>query len=298
MAFLGTRRTLFWTDRMITPDDLSLMTTHEKLDLLGQISDAVEWQECFEPIYLKLVDDESTKVRQLAVSALGDLGNPKHVDIFLDKAESDPNPRVRGKAAGALGVFVYEAAVNHNLGQSEYLRIRHFLLDLAQSPREPLFVRQMAIEAISFDPDETVHDLIDWAYNHPSLDLKMSAVFAMGRTQSARWRDVILSELDSDRSSLRIEAVNAAAEAGLVAATPKLRNLAAGQDKDVRLSAIWALAHTRGPGALETLEMCAQSSNDEIRRTANEAIEEFYNAERVESDDAPNDLDDAPDRYE
>ena len=285
------------TKKMITPDELLLMTEHEKLDLLRKISDAEEWQECFEPIYLKLVDDESEKVRRLAISALGEVADPQHIGILVDKAENDPSFRVRGSAASALGVFVGETLVNGILSEGKYLAIRKFLLDLARSTSEPLFVRRMAIEAISYDPSEEVHDLIDWAYHHPSLEAKMSALLAMGRTQNPRWHDVVLNELDSHDPKLRLEAVNAAAEAGLVKATPKLRNLASGKNKEVRLSAIWALAHTRGPGALETLEMCAQCQNDEVRRTANEAIEEFYSVQRAESEDSSDDSDGEPNEY-
>jgi HEAT repeat protein len=143
----------------------------------------------------------------------------------------------------------------------------------------------MAIEALSFDADEAVHDLIDWAYRHPSAEVRMTAIFAMGRSHSPRWSEAILAELDSPEKRLQLEAVNAAADAGIQAATPKLRNFALSKDKEIRLAAIWGLAHTRGPGSLETLETCAQSEDEETRNVANDAIEEYYSAERGEEDE-------------
>ena len=40
---------------MVNPDDVLLMTEQEKLDLLRQVSDADEWQSCFEPLYSCLI---------------------------------------------------------------------------------------------------------------------------------------------------------------------------------------------------------------------------------------------------
>jgi HEAT repeat protein len=84
---------------------------------------------------------------------------------------------------------------------------------------------------------------------------------------------------------LQVEAINAAAEAGLSAATPKLRNLAVHKDREIRLAAIWSLANTRGPGALETLEMCAQSEDEETRNAAGDALDEFYHASSADDDE-------------
>jgi HEAT repeat protein len=178
---------------MLNPDDLSMMTEQEKLDLLEQIGEAEECQDCFEPIYRRLMKDESPQVRQGAVAALWDLADPRHVEPLMRMAESDPDNDVRAKAASVLGIYIYEAVVNGALDEARYLSVRSFLLDLAQNPRENLFVRRMALEALSFDADETVHDLIDWAYRHSAVEVKMTALFAMGRSRNPRWTDSILA---------------------------------------------------------------------------------------------------------
>jgi HEAT repeat protein len=278
---------------MITPDDLSMMTEPEKLELLQQFSEAEEWQDCFEPIYRRLMDDESPKVRQEAIAALWDLADPKHIEPLLRKAETDPDTAVRAKAASVLGIYIYEAVVNGALDESQHLTVRSFLLDLAQNPREDLLVRRMAIEALSFDADDAVNDLIEWAYRHADVAVRMAALFAMGRSRHPRWSEVILAELGSSEREIQIEAINAAAECALADATPKLRNLAAHKDKEVRLAAIWALGRARGPGALETLEMSAQSPDQEVRNLAEEAIEEFHHVrEEEEEADGYDDSDD------
>ena len=126
----------------------------------------------------------------------------------------------------------------------------------------------------------------------------MTALFAMGRSRSARWTDSILAELDSPERQLQLEAINAAAEAGLGTATPKLRNLAVNKDREIRLAAIWSLANTRGPGALETLEMCAQSEDAEIRDAAGDALDEFHHASRTEEEEEGDDYGQSDDETE
>jgi HEAT repeat protein len=275
---------------MINPDDLSLMTEREKLDLLSQLAETEEWQEAFEPLYRTLMEDESPKVRQEAIAALWDLADPRDIEPLMAKAEDDPDVEVRGKAVSVLGIYIYESVVHGALDEAQYLSLRAFLLDMAQDPREELLVRRMAIEALSFDADETVHELIDWAYHHDSVDVRMTAIFAMGRSRSARWTETIMAELNQANPKLLLEAVNASAEAALIASTPRLRNLVNHPDREVRVAAVWALARTGGPGAIETLEMCSQSSDPEVRDIAHDALEELYHS-RVDEEDDDDDTD-------
>ena len=107
--------------------------------------------------------------------------------------------------------------------------------------------------------------------------------------------DALLHELDSAERELQLEAVNASAESGLEQATPRLRNLAASTDKEIRMAAIWALSQTRGPGAMETIEMCTQADDEEVRNIAHEALEEIYHAEREDAE--MDDEEDEPDDY-
>ena len=284
---------------MISLDSLSLMTEQEKLDLLQQISESEGWQDAFEPVYCKCMDDESPAVRQAAIVALWDLAEPRHIEPLMEKAQSDPDREVRAKAASVLGIYIYEGLFGDRVSEGAYVAVRKALLDLARDPDEGLVVRRMAIEALSFSTDESVQKLIDWAYEHPSIELKMTALFAMGRSRSACWFDTLLREIDSTERRLRIEAINAAAEAELAIATPKLRSLTASSDREIKLAAVWALAHTRGPGALETLEMCAESDDDELRRVANGAIEEFYEAgsDNMDTDDYDDEDEDEADDF-
>jgi HEAT repeat protein len=150
----------------------------------------------------------------------------------------------------------------------------------------------MPVEALGFESDDEIHDLVGWAYGQEDRQLRISAVFAMGRSQSSHWFDAILAELDSADPQLLIEAVNAAGEAYLAEATPKLRALASHPARDVRLAAVWALAQTRGPGARETLEMCLRTDDEEERRLARDALDEYHRRAELESEHQASDYDD------
>ena len=260
---------------MLTPDDLLIMTEEEKLDFLRRAGEAEAWQECFEPLYARLMDDESPRVRSEALAALWEIADETYIEPIMLKAENDPDTAVRARAANVLGIYIFEGTVEMRLDYARYLGVKKFLLDLASDPDEDLDVRRMAIEALSFDTEEEICDLIEWAYQHSSPKVRMSAMLAMGRSGSARWHDHILEELESKDTKMKLEATKSAGEAHLAEATPMLRSLIRDPEKEVRLEAIWALSHAGGPGALETLEMCAQSPDEDMRRVAVSAIEEF-----------------------
>ncbi len=277
---------------MLNPDELTLMTEREKLDLIVEMDDPRGWGEYFEPVLEKLIADESPRVRQAAIVVLWDLADPRFIEPLMDIAQSDKDDEVRGKAASVLGIYVYEAVTTGMLDEVQCIGLRRFLLDLAANTREPLIVRRMAIEALSFDSDDTVHDLIAWAYDQPSEEMRMTALFAMGRSGSPRWYDQIIEGLDSTEKRIKLEAINATAEAPVAAATPTLRNMARLPDRDVRAAALWALAHTRGPGALETIEMCALSDDPDLCRAAEDALEEYHASEAEEAIDDAGDYED------
>ena len=269
---------------MITPDELAIMTEGEKLSFLRSVAELESWQESFTPLYERLIEDESPKVREEAVAGFWDIADPGHIALLTRKAENDPSVQVRAKAVSVLGIYIYEGVVNMNLDEKDLITVRRFLLDTANDPDEDVLVRRMAIEALSFDADDEVHALIEWAYEHSEIEVRMSALFSMGRSQSARWYDTILAEMDSKDKRIRLEAANAAGEAQLREATAKLRVLAGHSDRELALAAIWALSRTRGPGALETLEMCQQSKDEEISRVARMAIEEYWHAAEFDED--------------
>jgi len=278
---------------MLSRDDLAVMDEQEKLDLITQLNECQKWGSFTQDVLMKLMDDDSPSVREKAIVSLWDLASEELIDPLMDKALNDPSDEVRAKAASVLGIFIYEGAIMEDLDQAQYLAVRKFLLDLVRNEEEPILVRRLSIEALSFSQDPDVLEWIDWAYEQPELETRLSAIFAMGRCGHRRYHDTILAEMASSEPKLVVEAINAAGEIGMESATPRLRNLARAPDRDVRIAAIWALAGTRGPGALETLEMCALSRDEEVARVAEDAIEEYLSMPPMPDFDEDFDDDDA-----
>lgn len=260
---------------MVDRNALARMTEQEKVELLSQLASREEPDESQLDLYSVLMDDPSGEVRKLAISAVWDAPELRYISPLMDKVEQDPDEEVRARAASVLGIYVHNGVVAMDLPETELLCIRRFLLETIRDENVSMQVRRMALEAVSFDTDEDVAELIEWAYGHADKEVRMSAVFAMGRSSSERWIDFIVNELDSEDRDLKMEAIGAAGDAFVEEATPKLRGLAMSSDRDVRLQAIWALARTRGPGALEVIELCATETDREVRQAATDAIEEY-----------------------
>jgi len=274
---------------MVVPEDLNSMSEQEKIELLGMLAESEEGYSVGGEFYRRLLHDPSPEVRKLAVQAFWDFPEAQYIDPLIEVAEHDQDIEVRARALSILGIFIYEGAIAEELPEAAFLRVRRFLLDTARDASRPLLLRRMAIEALSFDPADDVAELIEWAYNHEDPEVNLSAIFAMGRSQSGRWSEYIVKELHSEDRQRLLEAITAAAEGYVREATPRLRTLALARDKEVRLAAIWALAHAGGPGALEVLEMCAESKDEEVREAAEEALAEYASLRESEGDDTAQD---------
>ena len=99
---------------------------------------------------------------------------------------------------------------------------------------QPLEVRRRALEALSNSSHPAVERLIRAAYADGNHDLKISALFAMGRTCSKVWRDLLLEELDSADNELVYEAVTACGQIQLGESAHKIGQLASSEDREIQ----------------------------------------------------------------
>jgi HEAT repeat protein len=169
-----------------------------------------------------------------------------------------------------------EVVREDELPTEDFLRVKGFLLGLHRNPEKTLDERRFAVEALSFLTSPEVSKIIEEAYAHPDQEMRMSAIFAMGRNGSARWHDAILEELHSPARELQLEAIRAAGEAGFDEAGKHLWRLTYSDDRDVKLEAIWSLGQTGWEGAFDRLDDLAFFSEDEeTQNTAELALEEW-----------------------
>jgi len=228
----------------------------------------------FRRIFEIALEDPDPTVRAKAVGGLWEEDDPAVLDQLLALLDRETSQDVREALALALGRFSAQAALQE-LDESRIERLHAALHSLA-SDDEPVVVRRRAIEALAYfsDRDPTVHDLIAAAYDAPEHLLRVSALFAMGRTLDRRWLPVLLAELTSDDPELRYEAARACGELGAPEAVDELLALVNDPDREVQGAAIDALGRIGGTIAINTLRRLARSSDPVVRDAAEEALEQ------------------------
>jgi HEAT repeat protein len=266
------------------------LTKEEKIEFLTHVVEGDDYSTNYWPVLRDYLEDKEAEVRSLALEGLWDYPVPELIAPLFEIARNDPNQGVRSKAIVTLGRYIYEGNMadydfdwgameelmrEDELPEEDFLRVQGFLLELVQDEGQPLDSRRFATEALSFLNEPEVQDLIEAAYAHPDVKMKVSAIFAMGRQGDPRWADIILKGLDSEVKELQYEAVRAAGEACLNEAAPRLEELALVDDKNLQLEAIWALGKIGGEGVSEFLYDLADDKDEEVREVVEAALEEL-----------------------
>lgn len=220
------------------------------------------------------MQDEDAEVRALSIEGLWEDEDFTLVQPLASAMLHDPAEMVRAAAAISLARFVLMAEMGDL--DERYARIaREALWQVVRSPNETLEVRRRAIESIAYLCEEGVREVIAEAYAHTSEQMRLSAVFAMGRTADPYWTEIILNELDSESPAMRYEAARAAGELQAKAAVTVLIRLIEDPDPEVREAAIWALGQIGGNRAQRALERCCQGADEALREAAEEALAEL-----------------------
>ncbi|RMF93015.1 MAG: HEAT repeat domain-containing protein [Nitrospinota bacterium] len=228
------------------------------------------------PLYLGFMQHPDPEIRKTAVGAMWYYPEEEYLEILLHLCKTDPDDEVRGKAASVLGRYIYEGWVLEEFDPTLTEHLIEELLRIAENESESVTVRRFAIESLGFVYDNPrVLNLIENAYFSPEEAMRQSAIFAMGRNGNERWVSYLLSSLREQNKSLLLEAISACGEAQIQEAFPLLKEFCFHTDKDIRLEAIWALGKLGTSSALQTLYLCTQDQDEEIRTMAQEAIEEL-----------------------
>lgn len=199
------------------------------------------------------LEDEDAQVRAAAVEGLWEDEDVRLVPLLAARLREDEDANVRAAAAASLGRFIL-------LGELEKIRpgpqtaAYEALLAAYQDPEEFPEVRRRALESLAYVGNETVAELIRQAYAAPEEKMRVSAVFAMGRSADTRWAVQVRRELFSPNPELRYEAARACGELQLTEAVPELEELVDDADPEVQEAALWALGQIGGDRARKILE--------------------------------------------
>ena len=240
---------------------LSSATKRQIMRRLNESSEAL-----FELSYRELglcgLRDDSAVVRVAAVELLWTDESEQTMGELISLATRDPSVDVRTVAVKALGRFILLGEYG-NVSEELAHQAQEVALRLHRDKSEPLELRRRALEALANSSHPQAHALISEAYAHGNHDLKISAIFAMGRTCNRAWQDILLDELDSHDNEAVYEATSACGQIQLEDSVPRIGELALSDDREIKLSAIWALGEIGGRRALEILSQLSEVDEDE-----------------------------------
>jgi HEAT repeat protein len=249
-------------------------------------------------IFIQFLDDNDPQVRALAIRGLWYYPEPALIDRLIEMAEQDPSPLVRARAVSGLGIYMYEGEMadygydfgpmteilrEEDLSQADFVRAKEFLQSVYADVTRSLDERRFALEALSFLSDPEVADLVEEAYNQPEREMKISAVFAMGRSGLIRWTDILGRELYNDDWEIQREAIRAVGEMGMDELGKDLRQLTYADEREIMLEALAALAQTGWEGAFDRIDELTLDTDQEIAQAAEEAMDEWILMNEIQS---------------
>ena len=245
--------------RTIEPvwNPLPAVAKHRVLRALNEASEAM-FELNFREIARLCLEDDSSLVRAASIDLLWTDESAETMRALMNIAAYDHDAAVRARALEHLGRFLL-------LG--EYGDIPAELAAEAQSlaysvhsdPAEPVEIRRRSLEALANSSHPKVSSLIETAYADGNHELRVGAIYAMGRTCSSIWRAKLMDELEGADGECVYEAIRACGQIQLQEAARRVGEFALSDDQEIQLIAIWSLGEIGGRQAFEVL-----SSLDEI----------------------------------
>jgi len=232
----------------------------------------------FDGIFKSLLTDPDEEVRNQAIGGLWEDEAPSLIEPLARLLEQDSSTRVRAAAATTLAKFAL-LAEHQKLPASAAARVHQALLGIIGDDRQPAEVRRRALEAAAPLGLPQVAKTIRAAYCGHNAKLKISAIYAMGKSCDPCWLAILLDELTSANAEMRYEAATACGELEAEAAVPHLSRLIDDADTEVQLAAIQALGKIGGNEAKKGLKRCLNHPREVIRQMAEQALEELEDME-------------------
>jgi HEAT repeat protein len=151
--------------------------------------------------------------------------------------------------------------------------LEELLLSVFRRPHEPPAVRGGALASAGYFSTPAVHAAI--TDGHADVDLRESAVRAMGHNCDPRWTATLLRDTERESASIRAAAARSIGEIEDARGVPRLIELLEDPTVAVRLAAIWALSEIGGEEAQEALIYCLDDPQEPIREAAEAALNEM-----------------------
>lgn len=273
----------------MTPEELDLLRrvwpdvdAQRREEILGRLIELSEdsLDADFNDVFRFCLSDGNPGVKAKAIEGLWECDDRTLVTTLTNLLGQDPSEQVRAAAALALGKFAVLSQSGKMLSKDGE-KVKRSLIQAIQNAREGQEVRRRAIEAVAPFNTPDVQQIIQKAYQSDQMEMRCSAVYAMGKSCDPQWLPTILAELRSPHAAMRYEASNACRELGEESAVPHLIPLFQDDDRQTQVSAITAVGAIGGNLARKALLRCLKSSDDVAVEAAQEALN------NLEADDEP-----------
>ncbi len=257
----------------------------------------------FKAVFRACLNDGDERVRTWAIEGLWEDEREDLIPVFEEMAKEDTAVSVRASAVAALGKFVLRSEL-HDWHEMHNHLVHEVLSPIIDCSDENLEVRRRAVEAIAYSGNEGVTDLIRAAYfGYEEEKMRVSAVFAMGRSADKRWKNIVVEETRSPNPAMRYEAARACGELVARDAVKSLISLVEQDpDRDVQEAAIWALGQIGGRQARRALECYYELNDERLRQAVEEAWGELELSDNLEDwlmlDFAPDEVEDIEDEVD
>jgi len=255
----------------------SLIDAERRRWIIQSLIDIAEasFEVNFNPIFRLCLSDEDEVVRSWAIEGLWEDEDLALAALLVRLLRDDPSESVRAAAATSLGRFVLLGELG-KIEAAPAMMVEDALLGAIYDPYDTLDVRRLAVESIAYSGQAQVRDIIEMAYCDDEEKMRISAVFAMGRSADPLWREMVIAELDNPNPEMRYEAARACGELEASAALLALIDLIeADPDPEVQEMAICALGRIGGREARRVLEACCESEDEALSQAAEEALQEL-----------------------
>jgi HEAT repeat protein len=244
--------------------------------IITRLADLAEadFEVNFGAVFRLGMEDNDAQVRVTAIEGLWE-----DEDVFLIPSlviclREDESDAVRATAATSLGRFVLLGELE-KIRPGPYALAYESLLATWRDGEETLEVRRRALESLAYAGTSTVKELIGDTYATSEGKMRVSAIFAMGRSADTCWATQVRQELFTPNPEMRYEAARACGELELRDAVTDLEELTDDVDPEVQEAAIWALGQIGGDQARQILERHCSAADEAIRTAAEAALSEL-----------------------
>ena len=234
----------------------------------------VDFEVDFGEVFKVGMADEDPQVRASSIEGLWEIDDVTLIRPLVRALSEDRSEMVREAAAMSLSRF----ALCAEMGQLQprlATMVWEVLWKAVHDEGEDLHVRRRALESLAYFDRPGVQEAIGWAYGHEDSSMRVSAVFAMGRSADDEWSGAVLDELSSMDPEMRYEAARACGELQIAGAVARLSHMTADTDAEVKLATVWALGQIGGPESRRVLEICAEMGDEALRDAARAALDEL-----------------------